>query len=146
MRESRQGLEVLPGLVIPETELQIRRTRSSGPGGQNVNKVSTRVELLFNVEQSGVLRQDQKRRILRRLASRISKAGVLRVTAQAERTQARNEARARQRLAELLADALRVRRARRATRPTRASVQRRVETKKQRAGVKRRRRRPTSED
>lgn len=146
MNDSRQGLEVLPGLVIPETELQIRRTRSSGPGGQNVNKVSTRVELFFDVAQSVVLSESQRQRILQRLATRISKDGVLRVTAQAERTQARNEARARRRLAELLAEALRVQLRRRATRPTRASVQKRVETKKQRATIKQHRRRPTSED
>lgn len=146
MSDSRQGLEVLPGLVVPEAELQIRRTRSSGPGGQNVNKVSTRVELFFNVAQSDVLSETQKQRVLQRLATRISKEGVLRVTAQAERTQARNEAQARSRLAELLAEALRVPRRRRATRPTRASTQRRVESKKQRAGIKQHRRRPTSDD
>ena len=146
MGDPRPGLEVLPGLLIPDAELQVRRTRSSGPGGQNVNKVSTRVELFFDVAQSEVLSAWQKRRILSQLATRISKEGVLRVASQAERTQARNEARARQRLVELLAAALHVARKRRATRPTRASVQRRVQTKKQRADTKRKRRRPTGED
>ncbi len=146
MRDPRQGLEVFVGLVIPETELQVRRTRSSGPGGQNVNKVSTRVELFFDVAGSAVLNVAQKRRILRQLATRISKEGVLRVASQAERSQARNEARARQRLAELLTAALHVARNRRPTRPTRASVQRRVQTKKQRADIKRKRRRPTRDD
>ena len=146
MRDPRQGLEVFVGLVIPETELQVRRTRSSGPGGQNVNKVSTRVELFFDVAGSAVLNVAQKRRILRQLATRISKEGVLRVASQAERSQARNEARARQRLAELLTAALHVARKRRPTRPTRASVQRRVQTKKQRADIKRKRRRPTRDD
>jgi len=146
VRDPRQGLEVFVGLVIPETELQVRRTRSSGPGGQNVNKVSTRVELFFDVAGSAVLNVAQKRRILRQLATRISKEGVLRVASQAERSQARNEARARQRLAELLTAALHVARKRRPTRPTRASVQRRVQTKKQRADIKRKRRRPTRDD
>ena len=141
-----QGLEILPGLVIPDAELWIQRTRSSGPGGQNVNKVNTRIELFFDVEASTVLRADQKRRILARLATRISKQGVLRVTSQAERTQARNLERARRRMAELLAEALHRQRPRRATRPTRASAQRRVEGKKQRAAIKQRRRKPTSED
>jgi ribosome-associated protein len=88
----------------------------------------------------------QKRRILERLATRIDKHGVLRVTSQAERTQARNEVRARRRLVELLRGALQRQRKRIATRPTRAAEQRRVETKKRRAAVKRTRRKPRSGD
>jgi ribosome-associated protein len=137
------GLEVMPGLRIPESELQVRRTRSGGAGGQNVNKVSTRIQLSFDVLQSAVLSEVQKRRILTRLATRIDKRGVLRVTSQAERTQARNEARARQRLVELLQTALRQRRRRVATRPPRTAAERRVEAKKQRAEVKRKRRKPS---
>ena len=147
-RAQRQasGLEIFPGLVIPEAELSVQRTRSGGPGGQNVNKVNTRIELYFDVEASAVLRADQKRRVLVVLTTRISKLGVLRVTSQAERTQARNLQRARQRMAELLSAALHRRRPRRATRPTRASAQRRVETKKQRAVIKKRRRKPSAEE
>lgn len=140
------GLQVRPGLRIPESELRVRRTRSSGPGGQNVNKVSTRIELYFDVLRSSVLSDAQKRRILERLATRIDKHGVLRVTSQAERTQARNEVRARRRLAELLHRALQQRRKRIATRPNRAAEQRRVETKKRRAAVKQTRRKPHSGD
>jgi len=140
------GLEVRPGLWIPGSELQVRRTRSGGPGGQNVNKVNTRIELLFDVVQSTVLTDSQKQRILAHLAPRISKAGVLRVVAQAERTQSRNEARARSRMAELLAEALQERRTRRPTRPTRAAGERRVAAKKRRAAVKEKRRKVRSED
>jgi ribosome-associated protein len=141
-----RGLEIVPGVVVPEAELWIQRSRSSGPGGQNVNKVNTRIELFFDVEASSVLSADQKRRIRAQLSTRISKAGVLRVTSQTERTQARNIERARSRLAELLAAALHRRRRRRATRPTRAAVERRVESKKQRAVIKQKRRKPSVDD
>ena len=144
--EGERGLVVQPGLVIPESELEIQRTRSGGPGGQNVNKVNTRVELFFDVAGSAVLSRDQKARIRRLLATRISKQGVLRVVSQAERTQARNMARARERLVELLQEALKRQARRRATRPTRASRQKRVDTKKQRGAVKRQRRKPASDD
>ncbi len=140
-----RGLVVRPGLAIPEGELHVRRTRSGGPGGQNVNKVATRIELEFDVAASRVLTPAQKQRILDRLAGRASAAGVLRIVAQSERTQSRNEAEARARLVALLVRALAVPKPRRPTRPTRASKEDRLEEKKRRSSVKRTRR-PRPED
>ena len=135
-----RGLRVRPGLVIPEAELVVRRTRSGGPGGQNVNKVATRIELEFDVGASAVLTPAEKARLCAKLRPRLSTAGILRIVAQSERTQARNEAEARRRLAELLARALLIPKARRATRPTRASKTERVQAKRHRGDLKRARR------
>ena len=140
-----RGLWVRPGLVIPESELAVRRTRSGGPGGQNVNKVATRIELEFDVAASTVLTPEEKARLGAKLAARMSAAGVLRIVAQSERTQARNEAAARRRLAELLVRALAVPKPRRATRPTRAAKTARVLVKRQRGALKRTRR-PAADD
>jgi ribosome-associated protein len=135
-----RGLTVRPGLVVPESELYVRRTRSGGPGGQNVNKVATRVEIEFDVEASAVLTADEKARIRVRLATRTSRAGVLRVVAQSERTQARNEAEARRRLAALLARALALPRPRRPTRPSSSSRRERLDAKRRRGAIKKTRR------
>ena len=145
-RTPAAGLEVQPDLVIPESELAVRRTRSGGPGGQNVNKVSTRVELRFDIAASSVLDADQKQQLRSRLRTRTSQLGVLRVVSQRHRSQARNEVEARRRLAELLAAALQVPKPRRPTRPSRALEARRVEAKRRRAVIKRARRAPASED
>jgi ribosome-associated protein len=135
-----RALRVRAGLVLPAGELRVRRTRSGGPGGQNVNKVATRIELEFDVPASAVLTDAQKAQIRSRLATRMSRAGVLRVVAQSERTQARNEAEARRRLASLLDHALTIPRARRPTRPTFASKQARAEDKRRQSARKRERR------
>lgn len=135
-----RGVPIRPGLVIPEGELVVRRTRSGGPGGQNVNKVATRIELEFDVTRSAVLSPDEKHRIRAKLSARLSAAGVLRIVAQSERTQARNEAEARRRFAAVLARALAVPRPRHATRPTRASQARRVDAKRRHGTLKRNRR------
>jgi ribosome-associated protein len=135
-----RGLRVRPGLVIPEAELLVRRTRSGGPGGQNVNKVATRIELEWDVVASSVLSGAEKARLCAKLQTRMSTAGVLRVVAQSERTQARNEAEARRRLAEWVGRALLIPKARRATRPTRASKTERIQTKRHRGDLKRSRR------
>jgi ribosome-associated protein len=141
----RTGLEVRPGLVIPEAELEVRRTRSGGPGGQNVNKVSTRVELRFDIASSSVLDDEQKHRLRTLLRGRTSQLGVLRVVSQRHRTQPRNEMEARRRLAELVAAALEVPKARRPTRPSRTARARRVETKRRRSDLKRARRTPAED-
>lgn len=133
-------LVVQEGLVIPAAELEVRRSRSSGPGGQNVNKTSTRVELRFDVLGSSVLDAAQKERIRKRLATRMNREGYLRVVAQAARTQKQNEAAARARLAALLRQALHLPRARRATHPTAASEKHRLDAKRRRAQLKRERR------
>jgi ribosome-associated protein len=140
-----RGLVVRPGLVVPEAELRVRRTHSGGPGGQNVNKVATRIELEFDVASSRVLTPAQKQRILERLAGRASAAGVLRIVSQSERTQSRNEVEARARLVALLVRALAVPKSRRPTRPTRASKEERLQEKKRRSSVKRTRR-PSPEE
>lgn len=130
-------LPVNDTITIPEAELVYRTSRSSGPGGQNVNKVETRVALLFDVEASTRLAPEQKQLIRRRLATRISKEGVLRVVSQKHRTQAANRESARNRLAELLAEALRRRRPRRPTRTPQRARRRRLEDKKHRGEIKR---------
>jgi ribosome-associated protein len=140
MLASRGGFSVLnvnDKLVLPEGELAYRSSRSSGPGGQNVNKVETRVTLLFDVVDSTVLDERQKQTILRKLATRINKEGVLRVVSQKHRTQKGNREAARVKLAELLATALKPRRKRRPTRTPKVSKRRRLEEKKRRAEIKR---------
>jgi ribosome-associated protein len=134
-----RALRVGRDLVLPAAELLVRRTRSGGPGGQNVNKVATRVELEFDVERSSVLSAEDKARIRAKLGGRMSRAGVLRVVAQSERSQARNESEARRRLAGLLERALAVPRPRRPTRPTAASRTQRLEAKRRRSAIKRNR-------
>jgi ribosome-associated protein len=127
--------------------IEFRATRSPGPGGQNVNKVNTRVTLLFEFAECPLLTAAQKEQIRRRLATRLSADGRLRVTSSRERTQARNRAAAEARLVELLAEATRRPRARRPTRPTAASRRRRLEDKRRRGEIKQERRaRPTAED
>lgn len=126
-------------LVIPGRELTYSTSRSSGPGGQNVNKVETRVTVLFDLEHSSVLEDSQKARVRERLATRVNKEGVLRVVSQKHRTQAANREAARVKLAELLARALRTRRTRKPTRTPERARRRRREDKRRRSELKRRR-------
>ena len=119
---------------IPRSEIQFRYSRSSGPGGQHAQKSDTRVEADFDVEASTALSEAQKRRV-------VAKAGpVLRAVAQDERSQWRNRELATERLVEALREALRVPRRRRPTKPTKASVEKRLEQKRRRSELKRRRR------
>jgi ribosome-associated protein len=125
---------------IPLDEVVIRASRSSGPGGQHANVTASRIEVSFDVAASEHLSEDQKRRV-------IAKTGpVIRAVAQDARSQIRNRDLALQRLEERLREALHVPRARRATRPTKASKTRRLEAKAKRGSVKRDRRRPSGED
>ena len=120
--------------MLPRAEIDLRTSRSSGPGGQHAQKSETRVEAVFDVEASSALTDAQKRRVL-------AKAGpVLRAVAQDERSQLRNRQLATERVVEQLREALRVPRPRRGTKPTRASVERRLEDKRRRSAVKRLRR------
>jgi ribosome-associated protein len=132
--------------VIEEEELRFAYSRSSGPGGQHVNRVETRVTLLFDLAGSPSLSDEQKRRVRRRLATRINKEGVLRVVSQRHRTREANRRAAIGRFEELLAEAVRPPRPRRKTRVPAATKRRRVEAKRRRGEVKRSRGRPGSWD
>ncbi len=122
---------------IPRAELEYRFVRSRGPGGQNVNRVSTQVELLFDVAGSPSLPEDRRARVRERLANLIDSRGVLHLASQETRSQWRNREDVTARFVDLLRGALRERKARRPTRPTAAARERRLESKRRRADVKR---------
>ena len=130
-------VEITPELAIPEDELVFQASRSGGPGGQNVNKVETRVTLLFDVAGSPSLDETQRARLRERLARRISASGVLRVTSQKHRSQARNREEAVARFVELLRAALAEQAERRPTRPRRAARERRLAEKRRQGERKR---------
>lgn len=131
-------LPITPEYAVPERELRERFVRSSGPGGQNVNKVATAVELRFDVGASA-LPADVKRRLLALAGARASAGGVILVDSRALRTQARNREAARARLAALIRQAFRTPRSRTKTTPTAASRERRLAGKARRSRVKARR-------
>ena len=133
-------------LDIDEAELELVTTTSRGPGGQHVNRSETRVVLRWNVCDSASLTEDQRSRLLEKLATRISREGILQVAAEDHRSQTRNRELARDRLADLVRSALRRERPRRPTRPTKSSRKRRVDDKKKRGALKEGRRRPSNED
>lgn len=138
----RPGLRVSGALTIPEAELSWRFSRSSGPGGQGVNTADSRVELVWDAGRSAVLSPVQRERLLDRLSSRLVD-GVLTIAASEHRAQLRNRDAARERLASLVASALRPPAApRRATKPSRGSKERRLTAKHRRTDVKQLRRRP----
>jgi ribosome-associated protein len=137
--EDPSRVRVSPTLVIPAAELSWRFSRSGGPGGQHANTSDTRAEVRFDIAGSPSLGPRQRARLLERLGPE------LRVVADDERSQARNRAVALERLCARLEGALRVAPARRATTPTRASVQRRLEAKRRQADRKAARRRPHPE-
>lgn len=140
------AVEIEGGPAIPEEELTFTTGPSSGPGGQNVNRVHTRATLSFDVAGSPSLTDEQRRRITERLGSRLTRHGVLRVTSQRHRSQAANRKAALERFAELLADALSEDPERRTTRVPKAARRRRLEAKRRRSRVKRERQSPLSED
>jgi ribosome-associated protein len=139
-------LDVSPELRLPLAELEYRATRSGGPGGQHVNKSSTRVEVWWDVAASPSLTEDQRARLLSRLATRLDRAGRLRLVSSDSRSQLRNREDVTERLRDVVAKALVVPRLRRRTKPTRASKVARVEAKRRRSAVKRDRRRPPDDD
>jgi ribosome-associated protein len=139
-------IEITPELSIPESELRFLASRAGGPGGQHVNKVSSRVTLRFDLWASPSLDEAQKRRIAQRLATRITKEGVLTLHARRHRSQAMNREELVGRFAELLREALRPRRARRKTRPSRAVKKRRLDEKRRRGEQKRMRSKPRPSD
>ena len=131
-----EDLAVAPGLLIPAAELEERFSTSGGPGGQSVNRARTRVELRFDVAGSAALTERQRALLRERVGDEVV------VVAEDERSQLRNRALARERLAARLRAGLAPRRARRPTRPTAASRRRRLEAKRRRAEIKRSRRPP----
>lgn len=130
-------IQVTPTVTIPESEISERFVRASGPGGQNVNKVSTAVELRFDPSQSTAIPTDALARLRALAGSRMTADGVLVIDARRHRTQAQNREDARERLAELVRQALVKPRRRRATRPGKGAVERRIEVKKRRSDTKR---------
>jgi ribosome-associated protein len=133
-------LEVAPGCTIPLAELEWKFTPSGGPGGQHANRSNTRVEVVFDVEGSPSLTDTQRTRMMAKLGP------VVRVVADDERSQGRNRALALERLRERLAASLVVPKRRRATKPSRGSKERRLETKRHQSDRKAARRRPTRDD
>jgi len=132
----RPMLEITPAWAIPDDELQERFIRASGPGGQNVNKVATAVELRFDVRGSPSVPEPVRERLLARRDRRLSGEGVLVINAQRYRTQDRNREDARERLAAILREATVVAKKRIPTRATKGSKERRLAGKRERAGVK----------
>jgi ribosome-associated protein len=122
--------------VIPDDEIKVRASRSSGPGGQHANVTASRIEAVFEIDDSAVLSEEQKRRLRARFGPRVT------AVAQDSRSQARNRELAVERLRERIVAALRPRKRRRATRATSAARERRLQAKRRRSQVKRERRRP----
>ena len=139
------GLEVLPGLTIPRSELEFSASRSGGPGGQHVNTSSTRIELRWSVANSRALDDAQRRRVTAAAGRRMGSDGSLRLVASEYRSQQRNRQAAEERLVSLLKRALAPQRRRVATAPTRASVERRLSEKRRTSDRKRQRREMTEE-
>ena len=136
-----QDLQIIPGrLTIPAVELSIAFARSGGPGGQNVNKVASKVELRWNPRTSAALGDDDRAWLLSRLASRLTGDGTLIVTSTATRDQLKNRDDAESKLALILRTAMERPKARHKTKPSRASKRRRVEDKRHHAAVKKARR------
>jgi ribosome-associated protein len=132
-----ESIQVTPRLAIPLDEVELRYSRSSGPGGQHAQKTETRVEAVFDVEESKSLSAAQKRRLA-------SRAGpVVRAVAQDERSRWRNRELALERLAEAIRAGIRVERKRRPSKPSAAARERRLETKRRRSQLKRLRKPPT---
>jgi ribosome-associated protein len=134
---ARNLLAVNESLSIPRSELDIRVSRSSGAGGQHVNKTSSRVEIFWNVIGSRALSEEQRVRLQEKLASRLTTDGSIRVVASDMRSQSRNRELAEERLAELVRRALIVPRKRKATKPTRAAKEARLDSKKRHSTKKR---------
>ncbi len=139
-------MQINNDLGIPLAELSFRFSRSSGPGGQHVQKSSTRVELLFDVVNSPSLTDEQRARVLKRLSGYLDSAGVLHLVSQSERSQWRNRQEVVARFQTLVRQALKRRKRRKPTHPTAASRERRLRQKRQRGEIKRTRRQVREED
>jgi ribosome-associated protein len=139
------GIPINRRFSLPRSELEFRATRSGGPGGQHVNTAATRIQLTWDVGASPSLSERRRQILLSRLSGRIDQQGVLRIVVDTHRSQHRNREEAVERLAALLADALRPRKKRRPTRPPARAKEKRLKEKKQRGEVKRLRGRVTDD-
>jgi len=135
--ENRAVIAIADEIYINENEIVVKVSRSSGPGGQNVNKVNTRVTLFFDVAACQTLSQTQKQQVLARLATRADKNGVVRIASQKFRTQSANRTAAMERLCRLLKEALAPPRVRKRTRKPARAHEKRLERKKRRSALKR---------
>lgn len=131
---------------IPLDEIEVKATRSGGPGGQHVNVTSTRVEVRWNPARSRALTDEEKERVLARLGTRLDRRGWLRIAASDTRSQRQNRDLALQRLASAVAGALKVPKKRRPTKPTAASREQRLTIKRRRSEIKRQRGKPRWDD
>jgi ribosome-associated protein len=136
------GVEIGAGIVIPDAELEFDFIRAPGPGGQNVNKVASALQLRFNAGASTILDEDTRTRLATLAGRRLTRDGWIVLTAHRHRTQEANRRDALERLADLITAARTRPKPRRKTKPTRGSRERRLEGKKQRTAVKHLRRRP----
>lgn len=134
------SLRVTETVVIPRSELNVRATRSGGPGGQHVNTSSTRIEITWDVARTRALTEDERARVVARLGARVSDEGTVRVVASDSRSQRQNRERAEARLADLIRRALTKRKARKRTRIPRGAVEARLEGKRRQSERKRQRR------
>jgi ribosome-associated protein len=138
---AREPVVVTPTVAIPAEELKVRATRASGPGGQGVNTTSSRVELLWNPNTSRALNEEERERVVHRLSRLRDASGNLRIVCDVTRSQTRNRTLATERLAALVRTALHVPKKRKATRPSKAAKQARLDAKKRRSQAKENRRR-----
>ena len=136
MTGSDGTIEITPSLVIPWRELSFHASSAGGAGGQHVNRTASRIELRWNVAESPSLSDAQRALLLGRLRRRLDKNGRIRVVSDERRSQRLNKDAAVERFVKLVAAALHVARVRKATKPTRSSVERRLDSKKRRAGTK----------
>jgi ribosome-associated protein len=132
-------IRINDSVSVARSELEYRATRSGGPGGQHVNTSSTRIELTWDVGASPSITEEQRAAIRARLANRIDERGVLHLTSSGSRSQYQNREDVTDRFAHLIADALRVRKPRKKTRPPRAAMEARLKSKKRRSDAKQRR-------
>jgi ribosome-associated protein len=135
-----EAITVAAGVRIPVQEIELRGITGSGPGGQHVNRSATRVALRWNVRTTRALRDEQRTRVMQKLGARLDADGTLRIVAGEYRSQLQNRRAALERLVALISRALVVQAPRKPTRPTRGSVERRLDEKRQRSDTKRTRR------
>jgi len=135
--KSSESIHITRDLAIPRSEIRFQFSRSGGPGGQNVNRRQTQVELLFDLQNSPSLSKEQRARLLKRLASKIDRAGILHVVAHSRRSQLRNRRKATKRFVQLLRRGLQIPRRRLSTQPSQRSIQQRLAKKRRRSEAKR---------